>query len=45
MSDEKHSAEGAPKGTFALMLATGLLMALGWALMFFYQFLTHGPVN
>lgn len=44
-SAQAHSADGAPKGTFALMLVTGLLMAAGWAAMFFYQFLAHGPVN
>lgn len=45
MSKESHSAEGAPKGTFALMIVLALLMAAGWAFMFFFQFLAHGPVH
>ena len=34
-----------PKGTFALMLLVGALIFVGWAGMFFYMFLKHGPVN
>ncbi len=40
-----HSADVAPKGTFALMFLLGILMAAGWAGMYFYLFLAHGPVH
>lgn len=45
MDKNNHSAEGAPKGTFALMLLLAVLMAAGWAYMYFFQFLAHGPIN
>lgn len=45
MTENNHSAQGAPKGTFALMFLLALFMAAGWAFMFFYQFLAHGPVH
>jgi len=34
-----------PKGTFALMLLVGALIFAGWAYMFFYMFIEHGPVK
>ncbi len=43
--EEKKALEGSPWGTFALMLVFAVLMVGGWAFMFFYRFLVHGPVN
>ena len=34
-----------PVGTFALMLLIGALIFAGWAYMFFFMFLEHGPVS
>ena len=42
---EQEILDSPPKGTFALMLLFGVLMFAGWAFMFFYMFLAHGPVN
>jgi hypothetical protein len=42
---EQEAIKDAPKGTYVLMLLAALLMAAGWAFMFFYVFLAHGPVN
>ena len=42
---EEEAIKGAPMGTFALMLLVGALLAAGWAFMFFFMFLKHGPVN
>jgi hypothetical protein len=35
----------APKGTYALMLIVAALLFAGWALFYFGDFLTHGPVR
>lgn len=43
--EEKKVAEGAPKGTFALMLLLAAVFAAGWSLLYFGRFLLHGPVN
>lgn len=43
--EEEKILHGSPKGTYALLLLFGILMALGWAAMFFGRFLAHGPVN
>jgi len=43
--EEKKILDSPPKGTFALMLLVGALIFAGWAYMFFYMFLEHGPVN
>ncbi|MEE9448022.1 MAG: hypothetical protein V3V09_08685 [Arenicellales bacterium] len=45
MKNDQHSAEDAPKGTFALMVLLAILMAAGWIYMYFFRFLPHGPVN
>ena len=46
LSDEEQQAiKDAPKGTYALMLLLAVALAGGWAFMFFFMFLTHGPVN
>jgi len=42
---EQEAIKDAPKGTYALMLLLALLLAAGWAYMFFYMFLKHGPVS
>jgi hypothetical protein len=42
---EQEAIKDAPKGTYALMLLAGALMAAGWVYMFFFMFLQHGPVN
>jgi len=44
-AEQQEAIKDAPKGTFALMLLLSALMALGWAFMFFFMFLEHGPVN
>ena len=43
--EQQEAIKDAPKGTFALMMALAVLLAGGWAFMFFLMFLTHGPVN
>ena len=43
--EEQKLLESSPKGTFAVLLVFAALMAAGWAFMFFYMFLEHGPVN
>ena len=46
LSPEQQAAiKDAPKGTFALMLLVGVLIAAGWVFMFFFMFLKHGPVS
>ena len=42
---EQEAIKDAPKGTYALMLLLAVLLAAGWAFMFFYMFLKHGPVS
>ena len=42
---EEEAIKDAPKGTYTLMLLVGIFMAAGWAFMFFFMFLKHGPVN
>ena len=42
---EQEAIKDAPKGTYALMLLLALLLAAGWAYMFFYMFLKHGPIS
>lgn len=43
--EEEKILNGAPKGTYALLLAFAALFMGGWLYMFFYMFLAHGPVN
>jgi hypothetical protein len=43
--EEKKALDSSPRGTFALLLVFAALMVAGWAFMFFYRFLAHGPVN
>jgi hypothetical protein len=43
--EERERIKGAPLGTFALMLLVGALLFGGWAFLFFYRFMQHGPVN
>lgn len=43
--EEKQAVEGAPKGTFALMVLLAAVFAVGWSLLYFGRFLVHGPVN
>jgi hypothetical protein len=43
--EEQEAIKEAPKGTFALMMLLAVAMAAGWAFMFFFMFLQHGPVN
>jgi hypothetical protein len=43
--EERERTKGAPLGTFALMLLVGALLFGGWAFLFFYRFMQHGPVN
>jgi len=43
--EEQKILNSAPTGTFALMLLVGALLLAGWAYMFFFMFLEHGPVN
>jgi len=43
--EEQEAVKDAPKGTFALMMMLAVAMAAGWAYMFFFMFLKHGPVS
>jgi len=43
--EERNIFDSPPRGTFALLLLFGMLMFAGWAFMFFFMFLEHGPVN
>lgn len=43
--EEEKILHGSPKGTYALLLIFALIMAFGWAMMFFGRFLMHGPVS
>lgn len=43
--EEQQAVKDAPKGTFALMLLLAVSMAAGWAYMFFFMFIQHGPVS
>ena len=43
--EEQEAIKDAPKGTFALMILVAVGLAAGWAFMFFFMFLQHGPVN
>jgi len=43
--EEKKALDSSPRGTFVLLLVFAALMVAGWAFMFFYRFLAHGPVN
>lgn len=42
---EEEAIKDAPKGTYALMLVLAAALAAGWAFMFFFMFLKHGPVS
>jgi len=42
---EQEAIKDAPKGTYALMMLLAAVMMAGWAFMFFFMFLKHGPVN
>jgi hypothetical protein len=44
-AEEQQAIKDAPKGTFALMMLLAVAMAAGWAFMFFFMFLQHGPVS
>ncbi len=44
-AEEQEAIKDAPKVTYALMLLLGAALALGWAFMFFFMFLKHGPVS
>ena len=44
-AEQREAIKDAPKGTYALMLLLAASMSLGWAYMFFFMFLKHGPVN
>ncbi|UCB56031.1 MAG: hypothetical protein JSW45_05745 [Thiotrichales bacterium] len=43
--EQQEAIKDAPKGTFALMILLAVALAGGWAFMFFFMFLTHGPVS
>jgi hypothetical protein len=43
--EEQEAIKDAPKGTFALMLLLAFGLAAGWAYMFFFMFMQHGPVS
>ncbi|MEA3242645.1 MAG: hypothetical protein U9Q19_04295 [Pseudomonadota bacterium] len=43
--EEQKILDSPPMGTFALMLLVGALIFAGWAYMFFFMFLEHGPVS
>ena len=43
--EEREAIKDAPRGTYALMLLVAALLMAGWAFMFFFMFLNHGPVK
>lgn len=43
--EEEKILHSAPKGTFTLLFLFAILFMGGWLYMYFYMFLTHGPVN
>ena len=43
--EEQKILASAPKGTFAPMLLVGALIFAGWAYLFFFKYLDHGPVS
>ena len=43
--EEQEAIKDAPKGTFALMILLAVALAGGWAYMFFFMFVQHGPVS
>jgi hypothetical protein len=43
--EEKKILESAPVGTWALMVALGVALSVGWLAMYFLRFLAHGPIN
>ena len=43
--EERSAIAAAPRGTYALMLLLAVLLGGGWAYMFFFMFLEHGPVS
>jgi hypothetical protein len=43
--EEQEAIKDAPKGTFALMVLLAVGLAGGWAYMFFFMFVQHGPVS
>jgi len=43
--EQRKILESAPKGTWALLGAFGLIFLLAWLYFFFGLFFSHGPVN
>lgn len=43
--EEEKILHGKPKGTFALLLIFAALFMGGWIYMYFYMFLSHGPIS
>ena len=43
--EEQEAIKDAPKGTYALMMLLAAFMMAGWAFMFFFMFLKHGPIS
>ena len=43
--EERKILDSPPRGTIALLLLVGALISAGWAYMFFFMFLEHGPVS
>lgn len=43
--EEEKILNGAPRGTYALLLAFAAFFMGGWIYMYFYMFLTHGPIS
>lgn len=43
--EEQKNIQNTPKGTWVLLVAFSALLALGWLIMYFGVFLTHGPVS
>lgn len=43
--ERRRILESPPKGTWALLLLFAVLLATGWAILYFGVFLAHGPVS
>jgi hypothetical protein len=42
--EQRRILEAPPRGTWALILAIGIAMLVGWLYFFFGLFMSHGPV-
>jgi hypothetical protein len=43
--EQRQIMTSPPRGTFALILLYGMVMAAAWIALYFGRFLAHGPVT